>query len=100
MAKKKASGVRSDFVEHGSEQHAALLGLRTATEDDKIVHKGYALMDVTAYGPTAREDFLETVLRQRVSELMHPPAVPQSKNATEPDYAPDMHRPEPTADEE
>ena len=77
-----------DYVPHGSDQHAQMLGLRKATSDDKHVKDGWTLADPTAFGPAAREDFLEAMLAQRVNELVTPPAMPQSKDSRKPNYAP------------
>jgi len=60
----------ADYIEHGSDEHAALLGL---VKDEK---GGWQLEDVTQYGPNATEKFLAQVLRQKISELEHPPTVP------------------------
>lgn len=64
-----------DFVEHGSKEHAALLGL---IPDDKS-ELGYRLADMTAYGPQASPEYMKEVLRQKVSELKGAkPSVPTS----------------------
>jgi len=86
----KATGKARDYVAHGSELHAQMLGLRKATADDKLVKDGWTLADPTAFGPSARDYFLEEVLAQRVKELTTPPAVPQSKDPRKPNYAPPM----------
>ena len=69
---------RKDFIEHGSAAHAQMLGLRKATDDDKLKYQGYALVDVTAWGPLAREDYIQAQLIQRVHELQSQPTVSKS----------------------
>jgi len=86
--------VRADrnpnFVKHGSDQHAMILGLRKATPSDKLEHEGWTLVDITAFGPAARPEFLEAQLAQRVNELKNPPVKPQSRDPRKPNYAPPM----------
>jgi hypothetical protein len=84
-----------DYVEHGSDQHAALLGLRKAEEDDTLVYQGWTLADVTTWGPTATPLFLKNILRSKVSELTTPPPVVQSVDPMKPGYAPPMWQPGP-----
>ena len=66
-----------DYIPHGSEQHAQLLGIRKAEEGDSPTFKGYALVDMTTWGPNATEAFLLNVLRQKVAELGSKPQVPE-----------------------
>ena len=58
-----------DYVEHGSDRHAGMLGLKKAAEDDKPQIDGWALEDIVSYGPTVSPEFLEQLLRQKVNEL-------------------------------
>ena len=90
MAKRKQSG----GIGHGSEAHAALLGLRKATDDDKIQHEGWAFGDLTQFGFNFRDEAVLDVLRQRVSELTTQPPVPQDKNPNAPNYLQPMWTPE------
>jgi hypothetical protein len=85
--------VQRDHVAHGSDQHAALLGLRKATEKDKFQSQGWALEDVTLYGPAARDDYIQMMLEQKVSELTAPIPVPQSDDPRLPNWAPKMWEP-------
>ncbi len=62
--------VPGDYVEHGSEKHAQLLGLEKDEEGE------WRLVDMTQFGPAATEDFLKSVLDQRVRELTTKPKVP------------------------
>lgn len=57
------------YIAHGSPEHAELLGIRKATEDDEPVVDGWALVNLTEFGPNATASFLKNVLRQKVSEL-------------------------------
>lgn len=82
-----------NFIKHGSDQHAMILGLRKATAEDKYVHEGWTLQDITAFGPATRPEFLEATLVQRVNELKKPPSMPQSINPRKPNYAPAMWTP-------
>jgi hypothetical protein len=91
MAKKPTN---PDYIEHGSERHAALLGLVKAGEDDEPQHEGWALADVTMYGAAARPEFLLQTLKQKVSELTTPPPVMQSEDPLAPNYAPPMWMPD------
>lgn len=67
---------RADFIKHGSANHAALLGLKKAVDGDKFICEGFTLSDVTQFGPTAREDYIQAQLVQRVAELKTAPSVP------------------------
>lgn len=85
---------RSDFVEHGSEQHAAIIGLRKAMDEDAFSLEGWTLVDQTAFGVQATEAYLREVLRQKVSVLnAGAPPKPQSKDPFETNYAPTMWTP-------
>jgi hypothetical protein len=86
---------RLDYVKHGSDRHALMIGLRLATEDDKLVKDGWTLADMTQFGPQATDDYMREVLRQKVSELTAPTPSPQSSDPREPNYAPPMWRPNP-----
>lgn len=79
-----------DYVEPGSDRHAAMLGLKKADEYDNPTQDGWALQDVTAYGPAARPEFLAQTLRQKVSELTSGPYKPQSEDPFAPNYAPPL----------
>jgi hypothetical protein len=85
---------RADYIEFGSSQHAELLGLRKAAEDDRVQFDGFSLQDLTAFGPAARPEFIAEVLRQKVTSLKSggPPAV-QSADQRAPNYAPPMWQP-------
>jgi hypothetical protein len=82
-----------DYVKPGSDQHAALLGLRKADEDDALVCEGWTLADLTTWGPNATEMFLRNILRSKVSELTSPPPTVQSADPMKPGYAPPMWQP-------
>lgn len=60
-------------IKHGSAEHAALLGLRKARDDDAIQLDGWTLVDMTMFGANVTETYLREVLRQKVSELKHSP---------------------------
>ena len=53
---------RPDYVEHGSERHASLLGLRQAVEGEKYQHEGWALEDITQFGINVQEEYIQAVL--------------------------------------
>ena len=82
-----------DYVAHGSDRHAALLGLVKATEGDEPQWEGWALADLTMYGPAARPEFLLQTLKQKVNELTAPPLVVQSEDPFAPHYAPPLWTP-------
>ena len=88
-----------DYVQHGTEQHALLIGLRKAEDGEELVVDGWTLADRTAWGPQATESYIKEVLRQKVAEVRagKPPAS-QSDDPLEPNYAPPIWKPseEPT----
>lgn len=96
------NGKRPDFVEFGSERHAALLRLRKATKDDdqELVIGGYTLANIAEYGPNATTRFLKTILMQRINELNSTPEIPQSEDRSKPNYAPPMFDPDELANEQ
>jgi hypothetical protein len=73
---------KRDHIEFGSEEHAQFLGLRKAQDKDPYQCEGWALVDITQYGPAARPEYLQAILQQKVNELKTKPKVP--------DYAPKM----------
>ena len=83
-----------DYVEWGSDRHAAIIGLKKATPDDKIEFDGWALQDTTQFGPQARDEYIREVLRQKVSTLkagaptVDPNAPPLWRPAPEDQYIP------------
>ena len=101
MAKKaKAKKAKIKYVKgairHGSEEHAALLELMEATEEDDLQYEGWTLADPTKWGENATEEYLRRILRQKVRELNTPPIPPsemQSKDLRAPNYAPPLWTP-------
>ena len=90
MTRKKRN---PDYVEHGSDRHAGLLGLRKTEKDDEPQLDGWALADMTMWGPTATGKFLMLMLTQRVNELKSKPPKMQSTDPFLPHYAPPIWRP-------
>jgi hypothetical protein len=90
MTKRKRN---PDYVEHGSDRHAGLLGLRKAQKDDEPQLDGWALADMTMWGPTATDKFLMQMLRQKVNELNSKAPTVQSEDPFKPHYAPPIWRP-------
>jgi len=84
---------RPDYVERGSDQHAALLGLKAAGGEE-ISLDGWTFEDVTQYGPAATKDFLMATLRQKVSELTSPMPIMQSADPRRPHFAPPIWTPD------
>ena len=80
---------RLDYVERGSAKHATILGL----EPDPESKLGWRLADVTQYGPNANAQFLEDVLRQKVSDLKAKMPEIQSDDPYAPGYAPKLWMP-------
>ena len=76
-----------DYIQPGSDEHAALLGLVKGDKGE------WVLADVTAYGPMATDKFLGEVLRQKVAELNAPPPKFQSDDPRKPNYAPKLWNP-------
>jgi len=94
MTKRKVGPAGNlDYIPHGSDAHAALLGLKKAEEHDVPQHDGWALQDVTQYGPAARPEFLEQVLRQKINELTISLPKMQSNDPFAPHYAPPLWQP-------
>jgi len=85
--------VQTDYVVEGSPEHVAMLGLREATKDDMPQWKGYALTDLTAWGPGASDKFLLEILKQKIAELTAPHVPIQSDDPRKPGYAPPMFVP-------
>ncbi len=81
---------QTDFVKHGSDQHAALLGLKKAGKDDEFQIEGWTLIDTTMFGPQVTDRYLSEVLRQKVATLKSPPPLPQSEDPRRPNYAPKL----------
>ena len=87
MAKQKTTK-QTDYIPHGSDIHAGILGLRKATADDALERDGWTLIDMTAFGPQATENYLREVLRQKVSTLKagNPPIIPNAPKMFDPEH--------------
>ncbi len=68
--------VQPRIVKFGSEEHMEMLGLREANDNDAHQFEGYALVDVTQWGPLAREEYIQAQVELRVRELKTKPEVP------------------------
>jgi hypothetical protein len=84
---------QTDFVEHGSDRHAALLGLKKASDGDKPQMDGWTLEDIVSFGPNATPEFLEQYLRQKVNELTTKMPKTQSHDPREAHFAPVLWQP-------
>ncbi len=82
-----------DYIEHGSDQHAALLGLKKAEQGDSPEFEGWTLADVMTWGPNATEMFLMNMLKSKVNELTSEPPQYQSEDPLMPNYLPPMWQP-------
>lgn len=85
---------QTDYVRYGSETHAQLLGLIpiTVVEAEKrkkigLPESPWELLDITKYGVSATDRYLETILLQKVSELNTPPVNVQSEYPLDAGYA-------------
>jgi len=78
---------RPDYIAHGSDKHAALLGLVKDEAGE------WALGDTTVFGPQVTEKYLAEVLRQKISVLSTSPPAVQSLDRRQPNYAPPMFVP-------
>ena len=85
---------RPDFIPHGSERHAAFLGLRKAEKGEELQHEGYALRDLTLFGVGVRPMFLKSILQQKVSQLLAEFPQTQSDSPMLPHFAPPMWVPD------
>jgi hypothetical protein len=85
---------RPDYVEHGSDEHAAVLGLQKAEEDYRDGPKlnGWRLIDPWMFGHDRR--YQRYVLAQKVNELSTPFPELQSVSRRDPFFAPTMWMPE------
>jgi hypothetical protein len=102
MAKKKQKRPAGpagnlDYVELGSAQHAAVIGLVPAQEDSSYVREDqqgrkWTLFDPTEWGPQATEVFIKEQLRKKVSTLDTDPIPPQSEDRFAAGYAPPIMR--------
>ena len=92
--KTKTQSGNRNYVEHGSERHATLLGLRKATKEDSVVYEGWTLVDINAFGTNVSSAYLQETLRQRVAELSHAPQPKQSDDPYAANYAPEMWKPD------
>jgi hypothetical protein len=93
MARKEQ---QPDYIEFGSDQQAAILGLKKAEKGDDPQLDGWALVDITAWGPQAMADdkaYLREILRQKVSNLTSKPPQLQSDDPMAPHYAPPLQVP-------
>lgn len=93
---------RADYIAHGSEEHAAFLGLRKLDKDEikaeqekehGLLAEGpdgefYTLIDRTIFGVAVRHEFLEAFLEQRVGQLREPEVHPQAPPMWRPTEAP------------
>lgn len=86
---------RADYIEHGSEGHATLIGLVKAEEGEPHSYEGWKLVDRTLFGPKVLPEYLDEVLRQKVTALNAPMPSIQSEDPRRPNYAPPMWRPTP-----
>ena len=91
--RKPGPGGNLDYVPHGSDQHAGLLGLVKAEKDDVLQLNGWALADMTMYGPNATDKFLMQMLKQMVNELTSKAPKVQSEDPLAPGYAPPIWKP-------
>jgi len=66
---------QADYIEPGSKAHAAFLGLKKAAEKDIPQYEGWTLVDPTQWGPMARPEFLEQILKQKFNEWKIKPEV-------------------------
>ena len=85
---------QTDYVERGSDDHARVLGLQKATDEDRFVYKGWALRDITMFGATAQDWFIEAQLRSKVNELTTEMPPIQDKDPFAENYAPPMFDPD------
>ena len=88
MARKKQE-LNRDYVERGSDRHAAVLGLLPDPESPLK----WKLADPTLAGPNAPEAYLREVLRQKISDLTAAMPEIQSDDPWEPGYAQPMWMP-------
>ena len=85
---------QTDYVEHGSDQHALMLGLRKAKDGEPFVVDGWTFASLTQFGAAARDFYIQQMLEERVGELRMPMGKPQSEDRWAPNYAPAMFDPE------
>jgi hypothetical protein len=77
-----------DYTKPGSDQHAAMIGLRKADKEDLIQFHGWTLADQTVFGPGVLESYVREVLRQKVVTLeAGAPPAPQTTDPSAPGFA-------------
>lgn len=96
MANANDKPTNLDYIAHGSDGHAAFLGLVKAEEDDEPQRDGWTLADITLWGPSVTAEYLKRILAQKVSELTTLPPEVQSDDPLAPNYAPTMWVPSDT----
>lgn len=92
---------QTDFIEHGSEDHAGILGLEPCDKNDSTPYKRqdkqgcwWRLADPYGYaGIGAEPEYIQEVLRQKISELDSSMPEIQSDDPFAPGYAPPMYVP-------
>jgi len=85
--------IQHDFIEHGSDEHAAWLSLKRAEKGDKPQYKGWTL-DGEPYGVIGwTDDQKLAFLKQKVSSLTTLPPEVQSEDPQADFYAPTMWSP-------
>jgi hypothetical protein len=85
-----------DYIEPGSPEHAAYLGIRKATkgDDPELVIEGYTLTDPYPLGVIGwSKEYRREWLRQKVSGLLTKPPEIQSEDRQAEHYAPPMWSP-------
>lgn len=83
--------VQLDYIEHGSDEHAAHIGIRKAKkgDDPELVIEGWTLVDPHPYGVFGWAlEYRREHLRQKVSGFLTKPPTVQSDDPSAPNYAP------------
>jgi len=87
---------RADYIKHGSDEHAAHIGIRRSKkgDDPDLVIEGWTLVDVSPYGVTGwTKEAKREFLRQKVSGFLTKPPEVQSEDPQADFYAPTMWSP-------
>jgi hypothetical protein len=79
-----------DYVEHGSERQASMLGLRKAEDEDELAYQGWTIVDVASFPPSTTQTWLQAYLRSKVNELLSEGPKYQSTDPRKPFYAPTL----------
>lgn len=87
---------RADYIPHGSDEHAAHIGIRRGEkgDDPELVIEGWTLVDINPFGVFGwTKERKRDLLAQKVSGFLTKPQPVQSEDPDLPGYAQPMWTP-------